>query len=127
MNIEVRQPVRAQKTRYGIVDCDIHPKMLLEDLRPYLSNQWWSADATTTDSTNTAAGPPAAFSGGCRSRRCRSASSGRGPADGLRCSSRLLHRGSNVEPIIGRQRILHQYLAPQALRDAFRQGHVAVE
>ena len=42
MNIEVRQPLRAQKTRYGIVDCDIHPKLLLEDMRPYLSNQWWS-------------------------------------------------------------------------------------
>jgi len=25
MNIELRQPVRASKTRYGIVDCDIHP------------------------------------------------------------------------------------------------------
>ena len=31
MNIEVRQPTRAQKTRYGIVDCDIHPKLLMED------------------------------------------------------------------------------------------------
>src|SRR5947207_8596240 len=42
MNIEVRQPLRTQKTRYGIVDCDIHPKMTYEALRPYLSNQWWS-------------------------------------------------------------------------------------
>src|SRR5215467_4547502 len=42
MNMEVRQPLRAQKTRYGIVDCDIHPKVQLEDLRPHLSNQWWS-------------------------------------------------------------------------------------
>src|SRR5439155_160793 len=46
MNIELRQPVRTQetrqKTRYGIVDCDIHPKLLLEDFRPHLSNQWWS-------------------------------------------------------------------------------------
>ena len=37
MNIEVRQPARAQKTRqgtrYGIVDCDIHPKLLIEDYR----------------------------------------------------------------------------------------------
>jgi hypothetical protein len=41
MNVEVR-PTRAQKTRYGIVDCDIHPKMLLEDYRKHLSNQWWS-------------------------------------------------------------------------------------
>ena len=42
MNIEVRQPSRATKTRYGIVDCDIHPKMLIEDYRKHLSNQWWS-------------------------------------------------------------------------------------
>jgi predicted TIM-barrel fold metal-dependent hydrolase len=42
MNIEVRQPARAQKTRYGIVDCDIHPKMLIEEYRKHLSNQWWS-------------------------------------------------------------------------------------
>src|SRR5947209_1063138 len=42
MNIEVRQPNRAQKTRYDIVDCDIHPKMLIEDYRKHLSNQWWS-------------------------------------------------------------------------------------
>src|SRR4051812_39117985 len=42
MNIEVRQPNRAQKTRYGIVDCDIHPKLLIEDYRKHLSNQWWS-------------------------------------------------------------------------------------
>ena len=41
MNVELR-PTRAQKTRYGIVDCDIHPKMLIEDYRKYLSNQWWS-------------------------------------------------------------------------------------
>jgi hypothetical protein len=42
MNIEVRQPNRVEKTRYGIVDCDIHPKMLIEDYRKHLSNQWWS-------------------------------------------------------------------------------------
>jgi predicted TIM-barrel fold metal-dependent hydrolase len=42
MNIEVRQPLRAQKTRYGIVDCDIHPKLTYDEMRPYLSNQWWS-------------------------------------------------------------------------------------
>src|SRR5579862_4796671 len=41
MNIEVRQPVRTQKARLQIVDCDIHPKNSLEDLRPYLSNRWW--------------------------------------------------------------------------------------
>ena len=42
MNIELRQPVRAPKTRYGIVDCDIHPKLTPDDMRPHLSNQWWS-------------------------------------------------------------------------------------
>src|ERR1043165_7269541 len=41
MNVELR-PTRAQKTRYGIVDCDIHPKMLIEDYRKHLSNQRWS-------------------------------------------------------------------------------------
>src|SRR5438270_13894239 len=42
MNIELRQPIRAQKTRYGIVDCDIHPKLLMEDYRRHLSNQCWA-------------------------------------------------------------------------------------
>ena len=42
MNIELRQPVRATKTRYGIVDCDVHPRLQLDQFRPYLSNQWWS-------------------------------------------------------------------------------------
>ena len=42
MNIEVRQPNRAQKTRYGIVDCDIHPKLQYDQMRPHLSNQWWA-------------------------------------------------------------------------------------
>ena len=46
MNMELRQPLRAQKTRYGIVDCDIHPKLLLDDMRPFLSNQWWSHPQT---------------------------------------------------------------------------------
>ena len=41
MNIEVRNPVRVQQARPGIVDCDIHPKSSLEDLRPFLSNRWW--------------------------------------------------------------------------------------
>lgn len=40
MNVEVRQPLRAQ-SRLGIVDCDIHPKASVEHLRPYLSNHWW--------------------------------------------------------------------------------------
>jgi hypothetical protein len=43
MNVELRQPARAPKvqSRLDIVDCDIHPKNSLEDLRPYLSNRWW--------------------------------------------------------------------------------------
>src|SRR6202521_3841346 len=41
MNLEVRNPVRVQQARLGIVDCDIHPKSSLEDLRPFLSNRWW--------------------------------------------------------------------------------------
>jgi uncharacterized protein len=43
MNIELRHPVRAPKAqaRLAIVDCDIHPKNSLEDLRPHLSNRWW--------------------------------------------------------------------------------------
>jgi hypothetical protein len=42
MNIEVRQPDIAQKTRLRIVDVDIHPKSGIEDLKPYLSNRWWA-------------------------------------------------------------------------------------
>src|SRR5437660_5997528 len=41
MNVEVRQPVRATKTRLSVVDCDIHPRASLDELRPYLSNHWW--------------------------------------------------------------------------------------
>ncbi len=41
MNVEVRQPLRSQQARLGIVDCDIHPKNSLEDMRPFLSNRWW--------------------------------------------------------------------------------------
>src|SRR6266404_3619428 len=45
MNVEFRQPARAQnaqaKARLEIVDVDIHPKNTLEDFRPYLSNRWW--------------------------------------------------------------------------------------
>ena len=41
MNMEVRQLERSAKARVGIVDCDIHPRNSLEDLRPYLSNRWW--------------------------------------------------------------------------------------
>jgi predicted TIM-barrel fold metal-dependent hydrolase len=42
MNMEVRQPSLAQKTRLKIVDVDIHPKSSVEDLKPYLSNRWWN-------------------------------------------------------------------------------------
>ncbi len=31
-----------EPTNLGLVDCDIHPKSSIEDLRPYLSNRWWS-------------------------------------------------------------------------------------
>jgi len=41
MNIELRQPDVAQKSRLKIIDVDIHPKSSVEDLRPYLSNRWW--------------------------------------------------------------------------------------
>jgi len=42
MNIEVRQPVRAQKAKVGLIDCDIHPKLTVEQMRPFLSNRWWN-------------------------------------------------------------------------------------
>jgi predicted TIM-barrel fold metal-dependent hydrolase len=42
MNMELKQPVRAAKSKLSIVDCDIHPRAKLEDLRPYLSNHWWN-------------------------------------------------------------------------------------
>ena len=42
MNIEVRAKERSQKTKLDIVDCDFHPKLTLEQMRPFLSNQWWS-------------------------------------------------------------------------------------
>lgn len=41
MNIEARQVEHRAKAKLGIIDCDIHPKSSLEDLRPYLSNRWW--------------------------------------------------------------------------------------
>src|ERR1700674_1267763 len=41
MNIEVRTRDHVPQSRIGIVDCDIHPKNSLEDLRPHLSNRWW--------------------------------------------------------------------------------------
>ena len=42
MNIEVRAQERSQKTKLDIVDCDFHPKLTLEQMQPFLSNQWWS-------------------------------------------------------------------------------------
>src|SRR5262245_29924739 len=41
MNLELRQPVRAAKSRIGIVDCDVHPRAQMELMRPYLSDHWW--------------------------------------------------------------------------------------
>ena len=42
MNIEVRARERTQDTKLDIVDCDFHPKLTIEQMRPYLSNQWWN-------------------------------------------------------------------------------------
>jgi hypothetical protein len=42
MNMELKAPLRAAKSKLAIVDCDIHPRAMLEDLRPYLSNHWWN-------------------------------------------------------------------------------------
>ena len=42
MNIEVRAPQREQKIKLQIVDCDFHPKITHDQMRPFLSNQWWS-------------------------------------------------------------------------------------
>src|SRR5690349_19355206 len=41
MNMELRAPHRAQKSKIEIVDCDFHPKITLEQLRPHLSDRWW--------------------------------------------------------------------------------------
>jgi uncharacterized protein len=41
MNMELRQPSIAQKTRVTVIDVDIHPKSSVEDLKPYLSKRWW--------------------------------------------------------------------------------------
>jgi predicted TIM-barrel fold metal-dependent hydrolase len=42
MNIEVRQSARerAQRVKPAIIDCDIHPKAPLEELRPFLAKRW---------------------------------------------------------------------------------------
>ena len=41
MNVELRAPQRTRPAGVGIVDCDIHPRTTLEQLRPFLSNRWW--------------------------------------------------------------------------------------
>src|SRR3979411_3504285 len=41
MNMELKGPLRAQKSKLDIVDCDIHPKIALDQLRPHLSTRWW--------------------------------------------------------------------------------------
>src|SRR5262245_65933968 len=42
MNIEVRQSARerAQRVKPAVIDCDIHPKAPLEELRPFLAKRW---------------------------------------------------------------------------------------
>jgi predicted TIM-barrel fold metal-dependent hydrolase len=42
MNIEVRARERKADARLDIVDCDFHPKITHDQMRPHLSNQWWS-------------------------------------------------------------------------------------
>ena len=41
MNMELKAPLRAQKSKVEIVDCDFHPKITVEQLRPHLSDRWW--------------------------------------------------------------------------------------
>jgi hypothetical protein len=46
MNVEVRAQIsaknlRRQQVKLDIVDCDFHPKLTVEQMRPFLSNQWW--------------------------------------------------------------------------------------
>jgi uncharacterized protein len=42
MNIEVRAKDRAQQSKLSIIDCDFHPRLTHEQLKPFISNQWWS-------------------------------------------------------------------------------------
>ena len=42
MNMEVRAPEHRQSTKLSIIDCDFHPRLTQEQLKPFLSNQWWS-------------------------------------------------------------------------------------
>ena len=41
MNMELKAPLRAQTSKVEIVDCDFHPKITLEQLKPHLSARWW--------------------------------------------------------------------------------------
>src|SRR5215469_3323534 len=41
MNMELKAPLRAQKSKVEIVDCDFHPKITFEQLKPHLSQRWW--------------------------------------------------------------------------------------
>src|ERR1044071_7803996 len=42
MNIEVRAKDRAQQSKLSIIDCDFHPRLTHEQMKPFLTNQWWS-------------------------------------------------------------------------------------
>jgi predicted TIM-barrel fold metal-dependent hydrolase len=41
MNMELKSPLRAQKTKLEVVDCDFHPRIAYEQLKPHLSDRWW--------------------------------------------------------------------------------------
>ena len=41
MNMELKSPLRVQKTKLEIVDCDFHPRIAYEQLKPHLSDRWW--------------------------------------------------------------------------------------
>ncbi|MBM3528796.1 MAG: amidohydrolase [Alphaproteobacteria bacterium] len=40
--MEVMSKERAQGARLSIVDCDFHPRLTHEQMKPFLTNQWWS-------------------------------------------------------------------------------------
>jgi predicted TIM-barrel fold metal-dependent hydrolase len=42
MNIEVRAKDHAQQSKLSIIDCDFHPRLTHEQMKPFLTNQWWS-------------------------------------------------------------------------------------
>jgi hypothetical protein len=41
MNIELRAKDRVQQSKLSIIDCDFHPRITQEQLKPFLTNQWW--------------------------------------------------------------------------------------